>query len=68
MHARRMTFRVEEPAEDWLLDPQLYLDGFAGAADLVADDFFPALFAQPGDLRLKSVCLGGRQVEGPPKS
>ena len=26
--------------------------------------FSPRCFAQPGDLRLKSVCLDGRQVEG----
>jgi hypothetical protein len=32
------------------------------AADLVADDFFPALLAQPGDLRLKSVCLDECEV------
>src|SRR3982074_1863834 len=64
MHARRITFRVEEPAEDRLLDAQLHLNGSARAADLVADDAFPALFARPGDLRLKSVCLDGRQVEG----
>src|SRR6266850_8279344 len=64
MHARRITFRVEEPAEDRLLDAQLRLDGSARAADLVADDFFPALLAQPGDLRLQSVGLDGRQVEG----
>jgi len=30
----------------------------------MADDFFPTLLAQPGDLRLKSVCLDGRRVEG----
>ena len=47
-----MTFRVEQPTEDRLVDTQLRLDRFARAADLVADDSFPTLFAQPGDLRL----------------
>ena len=45
------------------LTPKLHLDGSARAADLVADDSFPALLAEPGDLRLKSIGLGGRQVD-----
>ena len=46
------------------LTPNCSWMGLTRAADLVADDSFPALLAQPGDLRLKSVGLGGRQVEG----
>lgn len=43
-----MTFRVEKPAKDRLLDAELLLDESARAADLVADDLLPAIFAEPG--------------------
>src|SRR5207253_6902202 len=62
LRAARETARVKDAGEDRLAHPQLLLHCRARAADLVADNFFPALLAQPGDLRLESVCLDGRQV------
>ena len=56
-----MTFRVKQSAEDRFVDAQLRLNRSTRAAYLVADHSFPALLAQAGNLRLKSIGEGGRQ-------
>ena len=43
---------VEEAAEDGFIDPELCLDGSAGATDLVTDDSFTVRFAQASHLAL----------------
>ena len=57
LHPFRVDMGFEQPARDWLAQPELRADGGAGAADLIADDPLPLCDTPGRDLVLDLVGL-----------